>query len=266
MGELNGLKLEMDYRGFSEKTKKAYMHHIQDFLANTTKPQLEVDVKEYIASMLKKGYSRVTVNLALSAIKFYFSEVKKQPISVKRPILEKKLPTVLSRKEISLILSNIHNPKHQLLIKVLYGMGLRVSEIVNLKVADVDFDRDLVKVTGKGNKERYVMLPENIKQDLESYIRLTGNPKYVFAGRNGKYTIKSVQKVFQAALRKTGIKKKASCHTLRHTFATHLLEDGVDIRYIQELLGHKQLQTTQVYTHVANKDIKNIKSPLDNMG
>ncbi len=151
-------------------------------------------------------------------------------------------------------------------MKCLYGLGLRVSEVVNLKVSDLDFDRNVVKISSaKGNKQRYVMLPKKLKSDLESYIELEKPEKYLFSGRKNKYTIKSIQKIFESAMKKAKIKKKASCHTLRHSFATHLLEKGVDIRYIQNLLGHSRLQTTQIYTHVADSKLKNIQSPLDDL-
>lgn len=145
-------------------------------------------------------------------------------------------------------------------------MWLRVSEAVDLKVADIDFGRNMVKIShGKGGKDRYVMLPEGLRGDLIRYIELERPGKYLFSGRKGKYAIKSVQKIFEYSAKKAGIRKKVSCHTLRHSFATHLLENGVDIRYIQSLLGHSRLQTTQVYTHVADSRLRNIKSPLDDL-
>lgn len=145
-------------------------------------------------------------------------------------------------------------------------MGLRVSEVVELKVEDVDFDRNMVKISSaKGNKDRYVMLPKELESGLKNFIELEQPKKYVFSGRGEKYTIKTVQKIFENAARKAGIRKKASCHTLRHSFATHLLEGGVDVRYIQSLLGHSRLATTQIYTHVADERLKNIRSPLDSL-
>ena len=148
----------------------------------------------------------------------------------------------------------------------MYGMGLRVSEVVDLKASDVDFDREMVRISdSKGKKDRYVMLPRGLKQELKSYLELERPERYVFSGRNGKYAINSLQKIFEYAAKKAGIRKEASCHTLRHSFATHLLESGIDIRYIQSLLGHSKLQTTQVYTHVANNKLRSIQSPLDDL-
>ena len=148
---------------------------------------------------------------------------------------------------------------------MLYGLGLRVSEVVNLRVADIDFERSTVIINGKGNKQRLVMLPSLLSPDLLRYIELEKSDNYIFSGRTGKYSIKSVQKIFEYAIKGTKIQKMATCHSLRHSFATHLLESGVDIRYIQQLLGHSKLQTTQVYTQVSAQSLRNIKSPLDSL-
>jgi site-specific recombinase XerD len=271
MDELGRLRLEMDSRGFSPKTKKSYMFFAEDFLRYVGKPALVTqreDVKGYISHLIvDKGYTNITANLAISSLKFFFSEVLEMPLyGMERPKREKSLPTVLSKEEVKRVIEAASNPKHMLVLKCLYGMGLRVSELVGLKVSDIDFERGMVKVeSGKGEKDRYVMLPIGLRQELKSYLEVEKPGKYVFSGRNGKYTIKSVQKVFEHAARKAGICKEASCHTLRHSFATHLLESGVDIRYIQSLLGHARLQTTQVYTHVADNRLRNIKSPLDDL-
>ncbi|OIO41999.1 hypothetical protein AUJ62_01600 [Candidatus Pacearchaeota archaeon CG1_02_32_21] len=134
-----------------------------------------------------------------------------------------------------------------------------------MKTSDINFDRKIVLIKeAKGKKDRYVNLPESLYNDLQSYIKLNQG-EYVFSGRNGKITIKTIQKIFENALEKSGIEKRASCHTLRHSFATHLLENGVDIRVIQKLLGHNKLETTQIYTHVSNFQLQNIKSPLDSL-
>lgn len=272
MGELGRLELELDSRGFSSKTKKSYAFFVKDFLDFIRKEPSEAgkdDIKKYISYLItKKGYTNITANLAISSLKFFFSKVMEADVcdNIERPRREKNLPTVLSKEEIKEIMASTKNAKHKLVLKCIYGMGLRVSEIIDLKINDFDFDRGMVKISSaKGNKQRYVMLPKELKGDLKSYIEFEKPEQYLFFGRKNKYSIKSVQKIFEQARKKTGIKKNASCHTLRHSFATHLLEQGVDIRYIQALLGHSRLQTTQVYTHVANNNIKNIQSPLDNL-
>jgi integrase/recombinase XerD len=271
MDEIGKLMLELDSRGFSPKTKKSYLFFIQDFLRYAGRPAKDVqreDVKSYISHLIvDKGYTNITANLAISSLKFFFSSVLERPIyGMERPKREKRLPTVLSKEEVKEIIGSANNTKHRLVLKCLYGMGLRVSELVNLRASDIDFERDMVKIaSGKGEKDRYVMLPIGLKQELESYLEVEKPDKYLFSGRKGKYTVKSVQKIFEYAAKKAGIKKEASCHTLRHSFATHLLESGVDIRYIQSLLGHARLQTTQVYTHVADNRLRNIRSPLDDL-
>ncbi|MCD6229482.1 MAG: site-specific integrase [Candidatus Diapherotrites archaeon] len=272
MDELERLNIELNSRGFSHKTKKSYLFFIADFLKFTKKKPREIqkeDIKKYISYLIvNKKYTNITANVAISSLKFFFGRVLEKDVckGIERPKRENRLPTVLSKGEVRKIIGSASNIKHKLVLKCIYGMGLRVSEVVNLKLADFDFDRDMVKIcSAKGNKDRYVMLPKGLKSNLISYIELEKPEKYLFSGRKAKYTIKSVQKIFANSLRKTGIKKKASCHTLRHSFATHLLEQGIDIRYIQSLLGHSRLQTTQIYTHVANNKLKNIQSPLDNL-
>ena len=241
---------------------------MSDFLRFAGKDAANVndwDVKKYVAHLITdKGYANVTANLAISALKFLFKSCGKE-LFMERPKRERTLPIVLSKEEVRRILAAANNAKHRLALRCLYGMGLRVSELVNMKVNDIDFDRRVVKINGKGNKERYVMLPDGLRDDLRSYMAFEKPEKYLLKGRKGKYAIKSVQKIFEYATRKAGVMKEASCHTLRHSFATHLLESGVDIRYIQQLLGHAKLQTTQIYTHVSGNAMANIKSPLDEL-
>lgn len=178
------------------------------------------------------------------------------------------LPTVLSKNEVRKILSFITNLKHRLLIALLYSSGLRISELVNLKVKDLDYEKSTIIIReGKGKKDRITLLPEILKNDLESFTQNKNADEYVFISNQGqgKYPVKvrTVQKVMQQAITKAGIKKNVSPHDLRHSFATQLLENGVDIRYIQTLLGHKNLSTTMIYTKVSNPALRKIKSPLE---
>ncbi len=274
--ELEKLRIELKSRGFSEKTRKSYESFINSFIhfirfVKKDKKELiniEIgDIKKYLAYLKEKGYTNVTLNLAISALKFFFNEVIKKDLfmNLKRPKKEKTLPVVLSKEEIFKILNVLGNPKHKLILKTIYGLGLRVSEIVNLKPEDIQFEREMVLIkNAKGKKDRYIMLPKSLSENLKNYIQFSQG-KYLFEGRKGKLSIKTIQKIFENALKKSGIKKNVSCHTLRHSFATHLLEQGVDIRIIQKLLGHSKLETTQIYTHISNAKIKNIKSPLDNL-
>jgi len=150
------------------------------------------------------------------------------------------------------------------MLSISYGAGLRVCEVINLKIEDVDSERNLIHIKqSKGGKDRVTILPEKIKDDLKNLMYANDNQRYLFESeRGGNLTTRTAQKIFEQALKRSGIIKKASFHSLRHSFATHLLENGVDVRYVQELLGHKNIRTTQIYTHVTNMALRNIKSPL----
>ncbi len=175
-----------------------------------------------------------------------------------------KLPIVLTREEIGEIFSEIKNVKHKLMLGLMYSSGLRVSEIVNVRVNNFDFKNRLLRIVeAKGGKDRTTILSEKIIASFEKYTKDKQGNDYIFeSNRGGKMTTRAVQKIFTNALKKSKLKKDASCHCLRHSFATHLLENGTDIRYIQELLGHRRLETTQIYTKVCSNKLKNIKSPL----
>ena len=177
---------------------------------------------------------------------------------------KKRLPVVLSKQEINRMLDVTTNPKHHCIISLLYGSGLRVSEVINIKMLDIDLDRRMLRVfKGKGDKDRYVMLPQKLESILKKQTQIKQARDYLFTNnRNTKMTTRSIDKIVKHAAQLAGINKNVSSHTLRHSFATHLLENGTDIRYIQELLGHARLETTQIYTKVTNSSLKMIKSPL----
>ena len=177
------------------------------------------------------------------------------------------MPQVLSEKEIARILLSLKNLKHRTILTVIYSAGLRLSELLNLKAEDIDWDRKLIRVkSGKGRKDRYTLLSPRLEKLLKDYLYYYKPDKYLFEGqKGGKYSPKSVQNIMKNAVTKTGITKHATVHTLRHSFATHLLENGTDLRYIQELLGHGSSRTTEIYTHVSKKSIGKIRSPLDNL-
>jgi integrase/recombinase XerD len=267
MGELLKLEREMASRGFLKKTKKTYANIFENFERFSKKDISKCDVdevKNYLAYLNEKGRSNVSLNVVISALKFGFG-VYGKGVDIKRPKKENRLPSVLSKEEVEKIINVLENSKHKLILRTIYGLGLRVSEVINLKPEHIEFDREMVLIkNSKGAKDRYVMLPNSLSGNLKSYISLSPG-KFLFSGRNGKINIKTVQKIFENALKKSRIGKRASCHTLRHSFATHLLENGVDVRIIQKLLGHNKLETTQIYTHVSNFQLKNIKSPLDNL-
>jgi len=207
-----------------------------------------------------------SINLELNAIKYLYRDVLRSPekIDLKFAKRSKALPVVLSRKEITDMINALANPKHRLVLSLAYGSGLRVSEVINLRVRDVDTDELCVHIKhAKGMKDRITVFPEKLVADMQNALAGKQPGDYVFeSNRGGKLTAMSLQKVCKAAMQKAGVKKKATFHSLRHSFATHLLENGVDVRYVQELLGHQNIRTTQRYTHVTNPQLKNIKSPL----
>lgn len=260
---------ELRIRGLSLKTRKNYLYYLQryfDFKHNDFDIMETENIKNFLEYSEKKGVSAQVRNLSLNAIKFYYYSVigTKFKINIKSAKKQTKLPIVLSRDEINLVLKCVTNLKHKLLLSLAYGAGLRVSEIVNLKVADVDLNELTVHIKlVKGQKDRISVLPDKMVDKIKNLIAGKENNDYVFASeRGGKLTVRTAQIVFENALKKSGIKKPATFHSLRHSFATHLLENGVDVRYVQELLGHRNIRTTQIYTHVTNPMIKNIKSPL----
>jgi len=263
---------EMKVRNVSPKTRKSYLAALKKYFAYKLK-NLEVadekSIRQFIIERLDAGDAALTVRVYLSAIKFFYREVMHSDIeiTIRFPKRPRSLPVVLSRKEIAKIISGTKNGKHQLLLALSYGAGLRVSEIVSLKVRDVDLDESVLTIRrGKGNKDRITVLPETLTTDLSHYTTEKRGGDYVFTSeRGGKLSARTAQAVFQQACKRTGIKKNASFHSLRHSFATHLLENGVDIRHVQELLGHANIRTTQQYTKVTNPMLKRIQSPLSSM-
>lgn len=262
------LNREMAIRGFSPKTRKTYGGILSGFIKFNQKEVCNwsvEDVKRYLESLHNKGHTNITLNVVISAMKFIF-EINGKHLDLKRPKKEKHLPSVFSKDEVKRLINSLKNPKHKLILKTIYGLGLRVSELSNLKIKHIDFERGLVLIkNSKGNKDRYVKIPGGWDEEVKNYIKLKGNGEYLYEGRKGKISIKTIQKIFDNALKKSKLRKNASCHTLRHSFATHLLENGVDIRIIQRLLGHSKLETTQIYTHVSDVQLKNIKSPLEEL-
>ena len=266
---LNRLAKELVIRGFSKRTVKGYLSHNLNFLGFVNKSAREVtseDIKNYLLFLRAKGYTNTSLNNVISALKFYYGQILKRRLfqGLKRPKKESYLPAVLSRNEIQRLLDVTSNPKHRLLLALSYGAGLRVSEVVRLKVKNLDFDQGLIYVRqAKGSKDRLSLLPEAIKKTLRQVVASKSADDHLFISqRGGSLTTRTAQKIFEQALAKSGINKEASFHSLRHSFATHLLERNTDIRYVQELLGHQSIKTTQRYTHVTNLRLKNIKSPL----
>ena len=266
---LEKTRQELRLRNYSSKTIKAYLSCLReyfDFKKLNLEKIDEEKIKQFLLNKQSKNYSSQTVNLYLNATKFFYREVLKIPqkINLKFAKRSEKLPIVLSRDEIKNIIDVIKNPKHKLIISLTYGAGLRISEVISLKVKDVNLEELTIHLkNAKGKKDRITIFSEKIKSELQSLMAGKNMDDYLFESeRGGKLTERTAQKVFENAIRKAGIKKDATFHSLRHSFATHLLENGVDVRYVQELLGHRNIRTTQVYTQVTNPKLKNIKSPL----
>lgn len=269
------LKNELISRRYSKSTVKSYVYHVENFMEFIDKPSsyaTEADVKSYVLSLAAdKDFSTSSMNIAINAIKFFLSEIlDKNYITsvIKRPRKDKKLPVVLSSEEVLKILGVTKNFKHNLLLMIIYSGGLRVGEAVNLKFEDVDFDRRMLKIrAGKGRKDRYTIISNAALDALKIYMKPFSPADWIFPGTQPKthITTRTAEKVFETALKNAAVKKSAGIHALRHSFATHLLESGVDIRYIQQLLGHVNLKTTEIYTHVSTKHIEKIVSPLDSI-
>ena len=256
-------------RNYSPKTRKAYLMYIRQYLEFSKKYKLKNKkeaIEKFLLRKVNNKKSPQTINLALNSVKFLYRDVLKdeEKIDLKFAKRSKRLPIVLSREEVRQILENIYNQKYKLAVSLAYAGGLRVSEIQNLKVKDVDVEELTIHLkSAKGKKDRITIFPEKLKMDFQNLMAGKNMNDFVFySNRGGKLTTRSFQSVFQKALKKSGIKKDATFHSLRHSFATHLLENGTDVRYVQELLGHANMRTTQVYTQVTNPKLKNIKSPF----
>ncbi|MGD9678661.1 MAG: site-specific tyrosine recombinase/integron integrase [Vulcanibacillus sp.] len=266
------MEKQLRLRGYSTKTQKSYLGHIYRlslFYKKHPKEYNNEELQKYLLNLLhneKKSHSYV--NQAVSAIKFLYTVVLNKMININlpRPKKEYKLPDVLSQKEVMSLLKSIVNDKHRAILFVTYSSGLRVSEVVRLKIKDIDSSRMMIHIRqGKGKNDRYVILSEVALVELRKYIKKYRPLDWIFPGPeiDKHLTERSVQKIFEKARDNAKIKKNVSVHSLRHSFATHLLEGGIDLRYIQELLGHRNIKTTEIYTHVSKKDISRIKSPLD---
>ncbi len=269
---LKKLETELKLRGFSQKTIEAYLLHNKLFLEYIKKDPdkiVEQDVKDYLAHLItEKNISPRSIALKRAAIKFFFHEIlKKDIVNLKTPKASKPTPTVLTKDEVRRLIESAGSRKSRLMIQMIYSSGLRVSECCNLKLTDLELENKMGWVRkGKGKKDRMLILSEKLAQSLEKYIKTLDEKEiYLFPGKNQGLTPRNIQQIIKRAARKAGIKKKVSPHTLRHSYATHLLDKGVDIRLIQELLGHAQLSTTQIYTHVSKEQLKRIKSPLDDL-
>lgn len=244
---------------------EAFLNHYKDRNAEHLN---ENDIRAYLQKLIREKRSHSYINQAINAIKFYYEVVMEMPnrfYTIERPRPGEKLPKVLSKEDVMAIIAHTNNIKHRCVVSLLYSAGLRRNEVLNLVPGDIDGKRMLILVRGgKGNKDRHTLLSEKLLLELREYF-LKWRPKnYLFEGPFGsRYSAESISKIVKDAARRAKIKTRVTPHILRHSFATHLLESGTDLRYIQVILGHKSSKTTEIYTHVATNIFFKIKNPLD---
>ncbi len=263
---------KLELKKYSNSTVKNYVHSFERFINYYKDRELfsinENDIRLYLQKLIKEEKSNSYVNMAINAIKFYYEIVLSMPnrfYSIERPRKESKLPKILSKEEIVLIINHTNNIKHRCIVSLLYSSGLRRNELLQLRLTDVNSKRMVIRVEqAKGNKDRYTVLNKSVLDDLRKYFKIYKPKTYLFENPNSenKYSSSSVLQIVVKAAENAGIKERVTPHMLRHSFATHLLESGTDIRYIQLLLGHSSTKTTEIYTHVATNSFTNIKDLL----
>lgn len=268
------VRKEMRLRNYSHKTIKTYLSCLRQFTryfpGRDIKEITSAEIRSYLLHVIgKEVLSAATINQVINALRFLYVEVYGQPMvleDVPRPAKERRLPDILSEEEVMRILDAVTNTKHKTVLMLIYSAGLRVGESVRVKLYDVDEERQMIFLRGaKGKKDRYTVLSQVLVRQLKNYITEYRPREFLFEGAGGRSHLseRSVQHVFGRAIAAAGISKPVSVHSLRHSFATHLLEAGTDLRYIQELLGHNSSKTTEIYTHVSRRSIGRIISPLD---
>lgn len=271
---LDSLVQKLEIRRYSSSTVTTYRYMFREFLKSVYPMPLHKVSKEdilYFQQMLvKRGVSASYQNQSINALKFYLEQVlghDRELYELERPQKERKLPTVLSQEEVSRVLGQIKNLKHRAIIMTIYSCGLRISELLNLQIRDIDSDRMEVFIRGgKGKKDRLTLLSPHLLELLRVYFRAYQPSEYLFEGqKGGRYSTSSIRKILERAVGRADIRKHVVTHTLRHSFGTHLLEHGTNLRYIQVLMGHESPKTTEIYTHVAQSDIHKIMSPLDHL-
>ncbi len=260
---------------YSENTIRTYIHYFEEFMLHFHKsPLTEIttaEINDYILGLIQdKNISPSQQNQRINAIKFYYEKVlqqDRQTYLIERPLKERRLPEVLSKDEIRRILEKTENLKHRAILLLIYSSGLRRSELINLKISDVNSRRMLLRINGaKGKKDRFSLLSESMLKLLREYFKEYRPKEWLFEGPKGsQYSSTSMHRILKKSAELAGIKKRVHLHMLRHSFATHLLEQGTNIRLIQEILGHESIKTTEIYTHISNQDLKSVKNPADDL-
>lgn len=263
---------KLEIKRYSANTVKSYVSCFEYFINHYKEHELielgEQEIQNYLRLLVRQKKSNSYINLSINAIKFYYENVLGMPnrfYAIDRPLREKRLPHILSKNEVTAILKHTNNIKHKCILSLLYSSGLRRSELINLKIKDIDSERMQIKIhQAKGKKDRITLLSQTVLNDLRSYYKVHKPSVYLFESPIvGKpYSPSSILKIVKNSATKAGITKSVTPHMLRHSFATHLLEQGIDLRVIQVLLGHNSTKTTEIYTHVANNTFENIKDLL----
>lgn len=265
---------KLEINKYAASTAKTYIHNFEVFMAHFKNRELlsinERDISNYLQELVQLGKSDTYVNQMINSVKFYYEIVLGMPnrfYSIDRPRKTERLPEVLSTGEVKILIDSIANLKHKCIVQLLYSSGLRRAELLSLKPEHIDSKRMVIRVVhGKGGKDRFTLLSSVLLDNLRKYFKEERPKEYLFEGKRGaQYSATSVRKVIARAARKAGLSKKVTPHMLRHSFATHLLEAKTDLRYIQSLLGHSSIKTTEIYTHVAVNGISQIKNPLDSL-
>ena len=265
---------KLQLKKYSNNTINAYVSHFEGFINDYKHLKIdqlnELHIREYLSKQVSLGKSDSYLNVAVNAIKFYYEIVLNQPnrfYDIERPRKKSKLPTVLSEEDVRRIIQSPKNIKHKAILAVLYSTGVRRSELLNLKIEDIDSSRNQVTVKdAKGNKDRCTIISTKVIEVLRVYYKKYKPKQYLFEGeKGGKYSTTSLAKIIKKACSAAKIQKTVSAHTFRHSFATHLLENGTDLRYIQTLLGHNSSKTTEIYTKVSIKMVDTITNPIDNL-
>jgi integrase/recombinase XerD len=265
---------KLEIKKYALNTAKTYINFFENFINHYPEKSLESidenDIRNYLQLLAQKDHSHSYLNQAVNSIKFYYEVVMGMPnrfYSIERPRPEHKLPKVISKEEVAEMIIRTKNIKHRCIISVLYSAGLRRGELLNLKLEDIDGKRMVITVrAAKGNKDRLTILSPFVLKELRTYFKEYRPKEFLFEGQNKKqYSAESVGSIIKASAKRARIKKCVTPHMLRHSFATHLLEDGADLRYIQSLLGHSSSKTTEIYTQVTLNHVKNIQSPFDSL-
>ena len=266
------VKKEMFRRKYSERTIHSYLFFLRKFLRYCHKEPRKIskkDIKGYLEKLSAKNVSGSTINVNLNALKFMLENIlnKRFMIKIRYSKTPKTLPSVLGKEEVFRLIKAIKNEKHRLMVRLMYGSGLRVSELTNLRVKDFDFENNYGFVRhGKGNKDRMFIIPDSLKEELIKYVKNKSSyDSWLFESYNGHISSRTLQVIIKKAAKEAKIKKNVHPHTLRHSYATHLIENGYDVTSVQSLLGHNSAETTMIYLHTASKNMIKIKSPLDSL-